>query len=46
MLKKAVRQDRSEGRGEAYAAASVRWASERCENDAGRLFQHPDRQSL
>jgi len=39
MLKKAVQQGRSEGRGEAYA--SVRWASERSENEAGRLFQHP-----
>jgi len=44
MLKKAVRQGRIKGRGEAYA--SVRWASERCENDAGRLSQHPDRRSL
>jgi len=39
MLKKAVQQGRSEGRGEAYAP--VRWASERCENAAGGLFQHP-----
>jgi len=39
MLKVAVQQGRSERRGEAYA--SVRWASERCENDAGGLFQHP-----
>jgi hypothetical protein len=33
------RQGRSERRGEAYA--SVRRASERCENAAGGLFQHP-----
>jgi len=39
MLKKAVQQGRSERRGEAYA--SVRWASERRENAAGGLFQHP-----
>jgi len=39
MLKKAVQQGRSERSGEAYA--SVRWASERCENEAGGLFQHP-----
>ncbi|CUS31476.1 hypothetical protein COMA2_10123 [Candidatus Nitrospira nitrificans] len=41
MLKKAVQQGRSERRGEAYA--SVRLASERCENAAGGLFQHPVR---
>jgi len=41
MLKKAVQQGRSERRGEAYAA--VRWASERSENAAGGLFQHPAR---
>ena len=39
MLKRAVQQGRSERRGEAYA--SVRCASERSENDAGGLFQHP-----
>ncbi len=39
MLKKSVQQGRSERRGEAYA--SVRRASERCENAAGGLFQHP-----
>ena len=39
MLKKAVQQSRSERSGEAYA--SVRSASERCENAAGGLFQHP-----
>ncbi len=39
MLKTAVQQDRSERRGKAYA--SVRGASERRENAAGRLFQHP-----
>jgi len=39
MLKKAVQQGRSERSGEAYA--SVRWASERCENAAGGLFQQP-----
>jgi len=43
MLKKAVQQGRSKRRGEAYA--SVRWASERCENAAGGLFQHPARSS-
>ena len=42
MLKKAVQQDRSERRGEAYA--SVRRASERRENAAGGLFQHPVRE--
>jgi hypothetical protein len=39
MLKKAVQQGRSERRGEAYA--SVRCASERGENEAGGIFQHP-----
>jgi len=39
MLKKAGQQGRSERKGEAYA--SVRWAFERCENDAGGLFHHP-----
>jgi hypothetical protein len=39
MLKKAVQLGRSKRRGEAYA--SVRRASERSENEAGRLFQHP-----
>ncbi len=40
MLKKAVQQGRSKLRGDAY---SVRYggASERSENAAGRLFQHP-----
>ena len=41
MLKKAAQQGRSERRGEAYA--SVRGASERRENAAGGLFQHPAR---
>ena len=41
MLKKAVQQGRSERRGEAYA--SVRGASERSENAADELFQHPVR---
>jgi len=41
MLKKAVQQGRSERSGEAYA--SVRWVSERRENAAGGLFQHPAR---
>jgi len=36
-------QGRSEGRGEAYV--SVRWASERSENEAGGLFQHPARKT-
>jgi len=35
------KQGRSERRGEAYT--SVRWASERGENEAGGLFQHPAR---
>jgi len=39
MLKKAVQQGRSERRGEAYT--SVRWASERSENDAGGLLGDP-----
>jgi len=39
MLKKAVQQGRSKGRGEAYG--SIRRASERRENEAGGLFQHP-----
>ena len=38
MLKKAGQLGRSERRGEAYA--SVRRASERCENAAGGIFQH------
>jgi len=41
MLRKAVQQGRSERRGEGEAYASVRGASERCENAAGGLFQHP-----
>ncbi len=41
MRKKPVQQGRSEGRGEAYA--SVRWASERCENATGGLFPNPAR---
>jgi hypothetical protein len=41
MLKNAAQQGRSERRGEAYA--SVRCASERRENAAGGLFQHPAR---
>ena len=41
MLKKVVQQGRSERRGEAYAP--VRCASERRENAAGGLFQHPVR---
>jgi len=40
MLKKTVQQGRSERRAEAVPSG-VRWGSERCENDAGRLFQHP-----
>jgi len=43
MLKMAVQQGRSERGGEAYA--SVRWVSERRENAAGGLFQHPARQN-
>jgi hypothetical protein len=39
-----VQQGRSKQRGEAYA--SVRRASERSENEAGGLFQHPARWSV
>ena len=41
MLKKSIQQGRRARRGEAYA--SVRWAPERGENDAGGLFQQSAR---
>ena len=41
MLKKAVQQGRSERRGGGVPLRYV-GASERCENEAGGLFQHPD----
>ena len=45
MFKKAFQQGRSERRGEAYVGRYVR-ASERCQNEAGGLFQHSVRSAL